>query len=69
MPKNKKRTSSKHNGDDSSSDSDNDEENVVLNPKEYNKLLQQLFPSDYMSNKIHRAFLVFWHVEYCSLYV
>jgi len=55
MPKNKKRTSSKHNGDDSSSDSDNDEENVVLNPKEYNKLLQQLFPSDYMSNKIHRA--------------
>ena len=52
MPKNKKRTSSKHNGDDSSSDSDYEEENVVLNPKEYNKLLQQLFPSDYMSNKI-----------------
>ena len=51
MPKNKKRTSSKHNGDDSSSESDYEEENLVLNPKEYNKLLQQLFPSDYMANK------------------
>ena len=52
MPKNKKRTSSKHNGDDSSSESDYEEENIVLNPKDYNKLLKQLFPSDYMSNKI-----------------
>ena len=51
MPKNKKRMSSKHD-DDSSSESDFEEENVVLNPKEYNKLLQQLFPSDFMSNKI-----------------
>ena len=51
MPKNKKRHSSKHNGDDSSSESDYEEENLVLNPKEYNKLLQQLFPSDYMANK------------------
>ena len=52
MPKNKKRASSKHNDDDSSSDSDYEEENVVLNPKEYSKLLQQLFPSEHMSNKI-----------------
>lgn len=51
MPKNKKRASSKHNDDDSSSDSDYEEENHILNPKEYNKLLQQLFPSDYISNK------------------
>ena len=52
MPKNKKRTSSKHTGDDSSSDSDFEEENIVLNPKDYNKFLQQLFPSEHISNKI-----------------
>tara|TARA_B100001094_G_scaffold57277_1_gene52766 strand:- start:11677 stop:13704 length:2028 start_codon:yes stop_codon:yes gene_type:complete len=55
MPKNKKRMSSKHNGDDSSSESDYEEENYTLNPKEYNKLLQQLFPSDYMANKTKKT--------------
>ena len=51
MPKNKKH-SSKHHDQDSSSDSEEDERGVVLNRKEYQKLLSQIFPSEYMNSKV-----------------
>ena len=51
MPKNMKR-SQKYNDPDSSSESDDDEDEVVLNHKEYQLLLKELFPSNYMNNKV-----------------
>jgi hypothetical protein len=51
MPKNMKR-SQKYNDSDSSSESDDDEAEVVLNHKEYQLLLKELFPSNYMNNKV-----------------
>ena len=51
MPKNKKH-SSKHHDQDSSSDSEEDERGIVLNKKKYQKLLSQIFPSEYINSKV-----------------